>query len=127
MAILSAPQPDPDTAPRPDEAVADAEAIAQGEQAQQLIAFLMAAEPDCIDCRDLLDVIARYVDLEALHGLPPDWMPDVDGHLDHCGDCQELYQVLRSLARSDAAAAGDLERIWERVREQVRALEADAA
>lgn len=94
---------------------------------RQLIAYLVDGEPDGMDCRDLLDVIARYVDLEALGGTPDAWMPAVNGHLGACDHCQDLHEVLLLLALRDEALGPDLEEIWERVREQAGVLGAEAA
>ena len=100
---------------------ASVDALSDGDAVLQVIAFLMASEPEGMDCKDLLDVIARYVDLEALDGQPPGWMPGVDGHLHVCDHCHELYEVLSLLAQRDGSVDGDLERIWELVREEADA------
>lgn len=94
---------------------------------RQLITYLVDGEPDGMDCRDLLDIIARYVDLEALGGTPDAWMPAVNGHLGACDHCQDLHEVLLLLALRDEALGPDLAEIWERVREQAGVTVPDTA
>ena len=87
----------------------------------QLLDFLQTGGPTAMDCRELLEVIARYVDLEAVGGHPAEWMPCVDLHLEDCDHCQELYEVLRLLSHQLPSMDQELEGVWEEVRRQAGA------
>ena len=123
---MSATQHNPFSSARStiDETVSTPDDWAADGAAQQLIAFLMASDPDSMDCREILDVIARYVDLEALSGQSPDWMYPINTHLDACDHCHELYDVLRFLASRGDTLDPDLEQLWDRVHAETGALEA---
>ncbi len=56
-----------------------------------------------LSCTECFDLISRYVDLEAVGGDVARAMPSLAQHLHQCGVCHEEYEVLRDLARADAA------------------------
>lgn len=73
---------------------------------------LMAAEPAEMDCQGLLEIIARYVDLEQLGGQPAAWMPAVPVHLGACDHCSELYDILFALANQVESQPEDVPASW---------------
>lgn len=101
--------PEPQPLDSSDES-ADLQAVAQ------LVAFLQSGGPIGMDCRELLEVVARYVDLEATGAEPADWMPGVDLHAEDCDHCHELVDVLRQLTQQRPSLDQDLETVWEQVR-----------
>lgn len=89
---------------------------AEGETLQALLDFLRHGGPTEMDCRELLEVIARYVDLEATGAAPDEAMPGVGLHLEDCDHCHELYEVLQHLELQRPSLEQELEQVWEEVR-----------
>lgn len=85
---------------------------------RNLIQEIMAAEVDEWDCAAVMDVIARYVELDpdaaeaAVENLA------LSSHLTQCGHCAEMHATLAELARLDEAGAlPGLDALWKDLRQ----------
>ncbi len=59
-----------------------------------------------IPCSECFERLNEYVDREVAGEPIAEQMPDIKYHLEHCRVCDEEYEVLRDLMRSEAE--GDL-------------------
>jgi hypothetical protein len=89
----------------------DAQAI------RMFVQDLIASEPEAMDCQNLLEIVARYVDLDHLGGQPAEWMPGVVAHLGACDHCAELYDVLHALADQVEGPPPDVSAGWQGLRD----------
>ena len=92
------------------------------DRARDFIESIFAADDTPLDCSSLMDVIARYVELEALGEDPTRFAGGVPQHCDACPVCAELYGALLAVARLEAA--GDLPEagaLWAELRDATRA------
>lgn len=68
------------------------------DEVEQLIYRILATEDEEIDCNQVFELVARYVDLEVSGEDVPRLMPLVYRHLVQCDMCLELHDTLRDLA-----------------------------
>ena len=69
----------------------------------EVITSIMAVSQDEIDCDKCFDQLDRFAELYASGEDPAAILPRIEQHLITCGDCQELYDALLSVLRSDIA------------------------
>jgi predicted anti-sigma-YlaC factor YlaD len=55
-----------------------------------------------IDCAQLYDTIAQFVDMQVSGQDAAQILPLVQQHLDQCPDCHDLYESLRTMAELEA-------------------------
>lgn len=67
-----------------------------------LIRRILATQEHEIDCGELYDVLAQFVDLELAGQQAASILPYVEPHLEQCPDCRELYETLREAAEREA-------------------------
>lgn len=72
------------------------------EEVERLIYRILATEDEEIDCQQLSELIARYVDLEVAGADALRLLPLVYQHLEQCDACAELHDVLYELAALEA-------------------------
>ena len=64
----------------------------------QQIQLTKAGQYTCAETAELLD---EYVDLVASHEEAASLLPLVKGHLDHCVDCTEKYEILLDIVQQE--------------------------
>jgi hypothetical protein len=75
------------------------------EGLEQLVRRILATQDDEIDCEQVADVIARYVELEVAGQGAPRVLPKVHQHLVQCNACCEIRDVLYQLVIMEEAGA----------------------
>lgn len=68
------------------------------DEIEGLIYRILTTEDEEIDCGQLSELIARYVDLEVDGANAPRLLPLVHQHLEQCNACSELHATLHELA-----------------------------
>ncbi len=68
------------------------------DEIEELIYRILTTEDEEIDCGQLSELIARYVDLEVDGANAPQLLPLVHQHLEQCNACSELHAALHELA-----------------------------
>jgi hypothetical protein len=68
---------------------------------ERLVRLISDTRDEELSCTQCFDLISQYVDLEAGGGNAAGSMPRLAQHLGQCGVCNEEYEVLRDLARTD--------------------------
>jgi hypothetical protein len=74
-------------------------------QFEQLVRRILATQGDEIDCQQVADLIAHYVELEVAGRRAPDLLPQVYQHLVQCDACGEIRDVLYELVALEAEGA----------------------
>lgn len=74
------------------------------EQLADLARIIAATADDEIDCDELLERVAAYLDLADTDGVLPDELEKVRQHLAVCPQCREEFDALVR-ARDDADAS----------------------
>lgn len=69
------------------------------KELEELIYRILTTEDEEIDCGQVSQLIARYVDMEVSGADAPGLLPEVYQHLRQCGACAELHETLYELAR----------------------------
>ncbi len=64
----------------------------------QWIRQIYTTQDEELDCNEFLDAIPHYVDVEIAGGASNPHFPEVEIHLGHCPECQDLYLSLRDVA-----------------------------
>jgi hypothetical protein len=69
-----------------------------------LVQALFLTDEEHIDCRAVMEVLARYVEISLGGEEPgqPAALPPLDTHFQHCEPCAEVYRALRELAHLEA-------------------------
>ena len=65
---------------------------------ENLIHRIVSTEDDEIDCNQLSELLAQYVDSEVLGGDAARLYPVVRQHLNQCDDCAEFHEMLFEIA-----------------------------
>ncbi|MFQ5854900.1 MAG: anti-sigma factor [Anaerolineae bacterium] len=68
------------------------------DEIEQLIYRILATEGEEIDCDQVFELIARYVDMEVAGEDATRLLPLVHQHLVQCNNCSELHDTLHELA-----------------------------
>jgi hypothetical protein len=68
---------------------------------ERLVRLISDTRDEELSCTQCFDLLSPYVDLEARGGDAAGSMPRLVQHLRQCGVCNEEYEVLRDLARTD--------------------------
>jgi len=71
----------------------------QFESFYRWIQKIYATQDEELDCDEFLDAIPRYVDMEVAGDATNPYLPQVEIHLGHCSQCQDLYLTLRDAAQ----------------------------
>lgn len=71
----------------------------QHDEIERLIFRILATEDEEIDCGQVFELIARYVDLEVSGAEIKRLFPQVYQHLVQCGACSELHDTLYEIAQ----------------------------
>lgn len=68
------------------------------KEIERLVYRILTTEDEEIDCGQLFELIARYVDLEVSGEEASRLLPMVHQHLEQCDACSELHDMLHELA-----------------------------
>lgn len=71
------------------------------EEFKQLILSIFAAKDEEILCSEFFGLLPRFVDLQLSGQDLPTVLPEVSHHLRQCPECDEVYQALLYVARSE--------------------------
>lgn len=86
------------------------------EEFEQLVRRILATQDDEIDCEQVADLVARYVELEVAGQGAPQVLPQVHQHLVQCNACSEIRDVLYELvALEEAGALPDSEDLLDEI------------
>jgi hypothetical protein len=56
-----------------------------------------------LNCDEVLDLLCQFAEMAQRGQDPTGLLPDVDFHLQLCGDCREEYEALRRILQAPAA------------------------
>jgi hypothetical protein len=70
---------------------------------RRLVRGIADTDDDEISCDECFDLVSDYVDLEIAGAAGDRPLPQLQQHLRQCGVCQDEYEILRDLARREAA------------------------
>ena len=73
------------------------------DRLEDLLRSLADTEDHELSCSECFGLVADYVDLEVGGQDPAATMPRLAQHVRQCGVCREEYEILRDLARLEAA------------------------
>lgn len=77
---------------------------------------ILATEDDELDCEQVAELMARYVDMHAAGESAPRMLAKVDQHLTQCTACAEVYETLLELALLEAQdAMPDADTLLDRI------------
>ncbi len=83
------------------------------DQLRVVIQRLLSDHAEDLDCTAVVDIIARYVDLEVAGDAPGLDLPGIPIHLDLCPHCAEMYEALSQVARLEACGQlPDVDALW---------------
>ncbi len=75
------------------------------DKLHRLVERLLTDHPEDLDCAVVVDIIARYVDLEVAGAAPGLDQPGIPIHLDLCPHCAEMYEALSQVAQLESRGA----------------------
>jgi len=70
---------------------------------------IYATQDEELDCDQVFEILARYVDVEIGGGRPRTCFPGVEHHLRQCPHCYDLYLGLRDAAVLESQEASSEE------------------
>jgi hypothetical protein len=86
------------------------------DELDRLIRRIIETEDEEIDCGQVAELVARYVDLEVAGEAASQLLPKVRQHIGQCDTCAELYETLLELALlEDRNALPDADRLLDEI------------
>lgn len=86
-------------------------------RAYRFLGNVLSTEDVELDCEHVMEVIARYVDVEIATGEAPRDGDGVPLHLKHCYHCEQMYQALHAIAEMEAEGSlPAVDGLWSELR-----------
>jgi hypothetical protein len=90
------------------------------DRARHFLHTLVTTRDSEVDCEAVMQVIARYVEVEARGDCPSVVADGLPLHFQHCPHCAEMYRALLHLAELEAGGRlPDLDELWVDLRNAV--------
>jgi len=87
---------------------------------RRFLELILTTEDEELDCAGLMQVIDRYVEVDARGDDPTAVHSGVPHHLHQCADCAELYNTLLNLVQlEETGEIPEIDALWAELRATV--------